>query len=181
MRFKKTFFIFLTSIILLNISLIYATNINEINANNYFRIHVVANSDSIDDQILKYSVAKKVDDYINDLTKKCNTKEESKNIVEQNIQNILKLCDKTIKENNSNYTVKAYLGKLMYDEKQINNTHMDAGIYDSLKIVLGNGNGQNWWSLIYPTTLNNVSYEDMFADDTKFSFGIIEIIKDLFD
>ncbi|MBQ8044416.1 MAG: stage II sporulation protein R [Clostridia bacterium] len=179
MRYKKTFIIFLISIILLNLSLIYATNVNENNA-KYFRIHVVANSDSIDDQLLKYTVAKKVNTYIEDITKDAKTKDDSKQIIEQNIQNILNICSKTIKENNSDYTVKAYIGRLMYDEKQINDIYMSAGIYDSLKIVIGKGQGQNWWSLIYPTTFNNLTQEEFFAQDIKYSFGIVELIKNIF-
>lgn len=179
MKLKKTFIIFFIGLIFLNISLVYAINSNK-NNENYFRIHVVANSDSIDDQLLKYTLSKKVNEYITEITKESTTKHESKQIIEQNMQNILSLCDKTIKENNSNYTVKAYLGKLMYDEKKMDNIHMNAGIYDSLKIVIGNGNGQNWWSLIYPTSFSGVTEDDIFAQDTKYTFGIIELIRNMF-
>ena len=56
MRYKKKFYIFLISLVLLNLTLVFATNNNKENLSNYFRIHVVANSDSIDDQILKYNI-----------------------------------------------------------------------------------------------------------------------------
>ena len=179
MRLKLTFYIFLISIILLNLSLIYAANINE-NNNIYFRIHVVANSDGIDDQLLKCLVAKKVDTYIVELTKNAKTKTESKQIIENNIYNILNICNEVIKANNFSYPVKAYIGKIAYAEKYSNSIHMDAGIYDSLKIVIGNGNGQNWWSLIYPTTFSEAEINDAFSKDTTFSFGIIELLQKIF-
>lgn len=179
MRFTKTFYTFLISIVLLNLSLVYATTINNAN-DKYFRIHVVANSDSIDDQLLKYTVSKKVNEYITNITKDSKTKDESKQIIEQNIQNILSLCDKTIKENGENYTVKAYIGKIAYDEKYMNDIHMSAGTYDSIKIVIGDGNGQNWWSLIYPTSFTDTTIEEAFLEDTTYSLGIIEFFKNIF-
>jgi len=181
MRYKKTFVIFLISFILLNLTLVFATNINNNNYTNYFRIHIVANSDSIDDQLLKYTIAKQVDDYITKITKNCNSKEESKEVVANNIQSILKLCNNIIQEQNYNYIVKAHIGKIQYDEKQKDNTQMQAGTYDSLKIVIGSGNGQNWWSLIYPIAITNVDTEDAFNEDATFSFGIIEIITEWFN
>lgn len=179
MRLKKTFYIFLISLILLNLSLVHATNINNAN-NKYFRIHIVANSDSIDDQLLKCTVAKKVDEYITNITQNSKTKNESKQIIEQNIQTILNICNETIKENNENYFVHAYIGKIAYEKKYMNNIYMPSGTYDSLKIVIGNGNGQNWWSLIYPTSFNDTTIEEIFSEDTTYSLGIIEFFKNVF-
>ena len=179
MRFKKTFIVFLISIILLNLSLVFAINSTK-NNNEYLRIHVVANSDSIDDQLLKYMLSKQVNEYVTELTKECSTKQECKQIIQKNMQNILSLCDTTLKDNNSNYNIKAYLGKQLYEEKHMDNFYMNAGVYDSLKIVIGKGEGQNWWSLIYPTSFSGNNNEVIFAEDTQYSFGIIELIQNLF-
>ena len=181
MRIKKTGILFVISFILLNLNIIFATNKNYNTSTNYFRVHVVANSDSIDDQLLKYIVSKNVDKYIHEITINSNSKEESKKIIQENIQNILNICKNTLKDNNSNYNVVAYIGKFKYNEKSKNNTHMQAGIYDSLKIVIGNGNGQNWWSLVYPTTITDINVEESFNKDTNFSFGIIEFFQNLFN
>lgn len=179
MRFKKSIIIFFISLILLNISLVSAINTNKVNE-NYFRIHVVANSDSIDDQLLKYTLSKQVDEYIAQLTKHCKTKTECKEIIQQNIQNVLILCDNILKDNNSNYNLTAYIGKQLYEEKRMDNVYMSEGIYDSLKIVIGKGKGQNWWSLVYPTTFFVDTNQDVFSEDTTYSFGIVEFIKSLF-
>lgn len=180
MKFNRPIIIFLISLIFLNFSLIYATSINK-NNDKYLRIHIVANSDSIDDQLLKYTVAKHVNTYIESITQNCHTKKESKQVVEQNIQHILNICHNTISNNNSHYTVKAQLGKISYGEKQTDNVYMQAGVYDSLKIIIGDGNGQNWWSLIYPTTFNDISQDDVFEHDVDYSIGIIEWIKNIFN
>ncbi len=177
MKFKKTFIMFLLSIFLLNISLIYATSNNN---NNVVRIHIVANSDSIDDQLLKYTVARDIEKQVQELTKNSKSKAESLYILEQNIQEILNMCNNIIIQNNYTYHIKARLGKIKYDEKRKDNICMEAGTYDSLKIIIGDGNGQNWWSLIYPTTFQEIENEDVFSDETTFSFGIIDCIKKMF-
>lgn len=158
---KITFFIFILSFILLNINLIFATTLNNNNIKNYFRIHVVANSDDIDDQMLKLKVSKSVDKYIKIITKNSNTKEDYKKEIEKNIQNILEVANTVIKENNKDYMVKAYIGNIRYDEKTKDSISMKSGIYDSLKIVIGNGNGENWWSLIFPYSIDNLNDENI--------------------
>lgn len=176
---KLCFCIFLVTLLILNFSILYAINDNNNNISNYFRIHVVANSDSIDDQLLKYNIAKKLNIYINNLTLNCSTKEESKKTIENNIDKILTICHNEIVHNGSNYTVKAYIGKFKYDKKESYAFNMKAGIYDSLKIVIGNGNGQNWWSLIYPNNyLENIQNGD---SKIEFSFGILEFFEKLFN
>ena len=179
MRCKKSFIIFFIALILLNLSIIFATNANNNNISNFFRIHVVANSDSIDDQLLKYKIAKQIDEYISCLTVSCESKQETKEKIESNIQKILSLCNSIIEEQGYNYNIKAYLGKIEYSEKQKDNIYMSSGIYDSLKIIIGNGNGNNWWSLIYPTTNSEFDINELKNDEPKYSLYIIEWIKAL--
>jgi len=179
MRYKKTFIIFLIALILLNVSIIFATNTNNNNISNFFRIHVVANSDSINDQLLKYEVAKELEEYIFKLTADSNSKQESKEIIETNIQNILNLCNDILIEQGYSYDIKAYIGRIEYDEKQKDNIHMSSGIYDSLKIVIGNGNGTNWWSLIYPT-LDYDYLENPEINHIEYKLYIVELFKKIF-
>lgn len=183
MKSKICLYIFLITIILLNLTIVYATNKNNYNVNEYFRVHVVANSDSIDDQLLKYNISKQVNEYISLITKNCNSKEENKKTIENNIQEILKVCQEQIKHANAKYGVTAYIGSLQYEEKTHNNVTMNEGIYDSLKIVIGKGNGQNWWSLIYPSSIPEVDIYNE-SDSTvavEYSFGLFELIKEIFN
>lgn len=88
---------------------------------------------------------------------------------------------------------------MYYEEKTKNDVKMSEGIYDSLKIVIGEGKGENWWSLIYPNTYDSVviykEQENTKKDDThhlttsdiisskniSIKFGIIEFFKSLFE
>ena len=181
MKFKKlTFCIFLLLIILLNLTIIYGTNITKNNIKNYFRMHIVSNSDSIDDQLLKYQVARKVSDYIDTITKNSLSKEESKHIIINNIQEILKVADDVLKQNNSDYPIKALVGNIRYDTKTKDHTTMEAGIYDSLQIIIGDGCGQNFWSLIFPSSISS-NLQDTFNEDIQYSFKFLELFKDLIE
>lgn len=183
MKIKKlTFTIFLISLFFLNISLVVASYNANNNLTNYFRIHVVANSDSIDDQILKLNVAKAVNEYIDDITKDITNKNEYIECIWENIYNILNVANNKMNEENKNYNIVAYVGKMKYSEKSKDGITQPKGTYNSLKIVIGDGNGENWWSLLFPNSIQGISSEDVLANDNiTFSFGITEWFKDLFN
>lgn len=183
MKLKKiTFILFIFIFLLFNLSLIIGINNTENSIDNYFRIHIVANSDSIDDQILKLNIAKEVDKYISDLTKNANSKNEYIESITENISNILNVAQEIINENNYNYSVTGYIGKLKYDEKIKDGLVMKEGIYDSLKIVIGDGNGENWWSLLFPHSIEGVTTSDAISsNDITYSSGIATFFANLFN
>ena len=167
------FIIILIAFLLLNLTIIYSTNKNNALKEDYFRIHVVANSDSVDDQILKLKVYKNTNNYISSLITESVSKDQVKEKIIKNLDSIYKICKSEITRNGYNYNIQIYIGDMKYDEKKKNNLIMQQGIYDSLKIVIGNGNGENFWSLIYPTNTQEL-IED---ENTEFTFKIVELFK----
>jgi len=179
---KTTFILFILIFILFNLSIIMGVNKQENLINKYFRIHIVANSDSIDDQILKLKVSKAVNSYIHSLTENITDKSELKKIVTENIYNILEVAQKIITDNGYAYSVKGYIGKIHYDEKIKDEIIMASGTYDSLKIVIGEGKGENWWSLLFPNSIEGLEINDVMSNnDITFSFGIIDFFKNMFN
>lgn len=190
------FTLFLITFTLLNVFLLISCIKNNKNISNFFRIHVVGATDSVEDQKIKLEVAENVQKYITSISKDLEdkSKESIKNTIVQHINEILSIANNTIKDNNKNYTAIANIGNIYYDEKTYNGAKMDNGIYDSLQIVLDYGKGQNWWSLIYPysyecsvstdletTYTNNISTEDILgSNDTQISFGLFELILNMF-
>ena len=140
------------SFVFLNTFLICSSVRNTNNITNFFRIHVVAASDSILDQQVKLEVAKNVEEYIYDITKNMEIKSKTtiKNTIISNINTILSIANETLHAHNKDYSLVANVGNIYYDEKIYNTSLMESGVYDSLEIVLDTGKGQNWWSLIYP-------------------------------
>lgn len=179
---------------ILNIFIGYKSIQATSNTSKYFRIHIVANSDSISDQLLKYTIASKINNYISKIVPENASKEQVRSNIQENIQEILNICQEEINKNNLDYDVCAYIGKMFYDEKQKDDIHFSSGIYDSLKIVIGEGKGQNWWALVYPNALDGVAidkktddtyhtctYDIVSSENIEIKFGIFELISSLFN
>lgn len=129
---------------------------------NTFRLHVVANSNNTEDQIIKLKIADKIESYINSLTNNTNlTKNEVYKIIYNNINEIITLSNNELKENNFIYTSSAKLGKINYEEKNNIYESMEEGSYDSLQILLGKAEGKNYWNLIFPNKENIQNLEGL--------------------
>ena len=170
--------------ILLNIFILSNSLKSKENQDNYFRLHIVANSNSVDDQIAKLNVVKKIENYLNKLYSNSNIteKEYSKSLIEDNIDNILKVANDELKNQNASYSCYANIGKLNYSKKTSDKITMDKGIYDSVQIVLGDGAGENFWSLIFPYSYNenyNVikTNEEILNSKLEVKSGILETLK----
>ena len=190
------FFVILLFIIL-NLTLIINLYNNNVNKENLLRLHVVANSNSIEDQITKLKVYEKVNNYINNINKNIYDNSNVMSNIENNVQDILNISNKTIKDNNLNYQASLNLGKINYDEKKSILINMEEGTYNSVQIILGEGNGQNIWSLIAPNKENLENLENLNtilpginslndctlnSKDIKitYEFKILEIFNNLF-
>ncbi len=115
-----------------------------------FRLHVIANSDSKEDQNLKYIVRDKVLEYINSVSNDLDSKEDVINLANENIDEIQKIAEKTIQENGYNYSVKLNIGNFAFPTKTYGDISFPAGFYDALKIEIGEAKGQNWWCVMFP-------------------------------
>lgn len=115
-----------------------------------FRLHVIANSDSSEDQNLKYIVRDKVLDCINSISSNENSKEDVISLANQNIDEIQKIAENTIHENGYDYSVKLNIGNFAFPTKTYGDISFPAGYYDALKIEIGEAKGQNWWCVMFP-------------------------------
>lgn len=117
---------------------------------NIFRLHIIANSDSNEDQELKLKVRDSIISFMKKLEKECETKEDVINIVNSNISNFENIAQKTIKENGFNYDVSIEVGEFYFPTKYYGNISMPAGMYDAIKIEIGDAKGKNWWCSLFP-------------------------------
>ena len=115
-----------------------------------FRLHVIANSDSKEDQDLKFVVRDNVINYINDLIKNSSSKEETLQIVNSHIDDIQTIAYNTVIDCGYNYTVKVNVGNYVFPKKKYGDITLPPGYYDALKIEIGKAEGQNWWCVMFP-------------------------------
>lgn len=128
----------------------YAQNISTDIADSVFRLHVIANSDSKEDQDLKYIVRDNLLSYMNEICSNCKTKEEAIQLVNENKEKFEEIAKNTIEEQGFSYDVKINIGNFEFPTKNYGDISLPAGLYDALRVEIGEAKGQNWWCVMFP-------------------------------
>ena len=128
----------------------YAQNVSTDIANSVFRLHVIANSDSKEDQDLKYIVRDNLLNYMNEICVNCTNKQEAINLVIENKDKFYQIAKDTIKEQGYSYDVNINIGNFQFPTKNYGDISLPAGYYDALRVEIGEAKGQNWWCVMFP-------------------------------
>ena len=115
------------------------------------RFHVVAHSDSEKDQSVKYLIRDAVLESIQTDLQKISDVQEAKNYLHDNLPNIQKLVNKTLDDLGIQEDARVSLGKEPFEIRHYDTFTLPAGVYESLRIVIGEGNGKNWWCVSFPS------------------------------
>lgn len=156
--------ILLISFIFISISS-YAHTISQDLSNNFFRLHIIANSDSTEDQNLKLKIRDNIIEYMNTLSYDGLSKESAIELTQNHLSEFQKIAESTISSSGYNYPVKLSIGNFYFPTKYYGNISLPAGYYDALKIEIGNASGQNWWCSLFPP-LCFVDISSGVIDDT---------------
>lgn len=171
-------------------------------SNSIFRLHVIANSDSTEDQNLKYLVRDNVLEYFNEITKDITSKEEIINIANNHLEEIENIAKRTVYQNGYDYNVKVEIGNYSFPTKSYGDIIFPPGYYDAIRIEIGKAKGQNWWCVMFPplcfidttsgivpdeskeiieSSLTEEEYSLISEDTTsiKFKFKIVEVLQNL--
>lgn len=167
--FKKIYFfvpIFLISLIVFGIMSPINTLSNDI-SHKVLRLHILANSDSKADQEIKLKVK---DNLLKDtayIFENCNSLDESITRAKSNIDLFQKSAERTLKNCNSNYSVKVYVDNEFFDIREYEDFTLPSGNYNTIKIVIGEGKGHNWWCVMYPSVCISACTDDFDKVLTK--------------
>lgn len=118
--------------------------------NDYLRIHVRANSNSAEDQQVKYEVKDEAVKFITPYVKECVTKEAAIEVMQGLLPQIADVCDKALRERGYTYGARASVRQEKFPTRVYGELTLEEGVYDALIIELGTGTGDNWWCVIYP-------------------------------
>lgn len=119
-------------------------------AGQVIRLHVLANSDSQADQELKLAVRDRVLEQAEDLYPEDATLEQAREILEDNLDELAAAGQQVVDEAGKNYPVTAQLEECWFPTKEYENFALPAGEYTALRVVIGEGEGQNWWCVAFP-------------------------------
>lgn len=139
------------------------------------RLHILANSDFPEDQELKLRIRDKLLTKYGEMLGQGNSIDEAKETVEAMLPLIEHDAEEWISELGYGYAVKASLSKEWYDTREYEGFTLPAGYYSSLRIIIGEGEGQNWWCVMYPPLCLEMATEDAPHDDGLIDYSKEEI------
>ena len=159
-------------------SITYFSSVSGEIRENVVRLHILADSNSEIDQNVKLKVR---DALLEKNTQLLSDKVTPKNATEyfKNSKDELEQCaNEVLKENGLNYKATITLSKEYYTTRVYEDLTFPAGVYTSIKVVLGSGEGKNWWCVMFPPlcvpvadggieTADNVNLEDYLNEDGK--------------
>ena len=128
----------------------YVNAVSENLSNSVFRLHVIANSDTQEDQDLKYIVRDKLIEYMNTLSQSCSSKEEVIKTSQDNLDDFKQIAENTIREQGYSYPVEVEIGNFEFPTKTYGDISFPAGYYDALRVKIGEAKGKNWWCVMFP-------------------------------
>ena len=139
------------------------------------RFRVLANSNSPRDQKIKEEIRDSRQKTLYDLLKSITSIREARKVINNNMENFNSILDQMMKNVGYSYTID--YGMHSFPEKQYKGVTYKAGNYESLLVTLGEGQGDNWWCVLFPPLClidtDNVS-------DNEYSFFVGEVIKNFF-
>lgn len=151
-NFKKYFIIFILLFLYVMLySFSYANNVVSDLSNSLFRLHVIANSNTKEDQNLKYLVRDELISYMNTLCSNVSSKEQAIAIANEHLDDFQKVANEVIFKNGFNYSAKVQIGNFAFPTKTYGDISLPAGYYDALKVELGKAEGKNWWCVMFPS------------------------------
>jgi stage II sporulation protein R len=114
------------------------------------RFHVIANSNSKNDQELKLKVRDAVVKEMSQVFEKVKNIDEAKMIAENNLELIKVIAQNEIKAQGEDYPVRVMLGKYPFPVRKYGNLVLPAGEYQAVRVIIGEGTGANWWCVLFP-------------------------------
>ena len=118
---------------------------------NLIRLHVVANSDSPEDQRIKLQVKDAVVSYLQPILEQFPTKEQAMDYIRQNLSTLQDVSDKVLEKLGVKEKSQVTLEPEAFDTRVYDTFRLPSGIYDALRIEIGEAEGKNWWCVVFPS------------------------------
>ena len=139
------------------------------------RLHILANSDTEADQELKLTIRDKLLEKYGTKLSDSEGKDNAVATLTELESQIKRDVDAWIKEAGSEYECEIELGVEWYDTREYENFTLPCGYYTSARILLGEGDGKNWWCVMYPPLCLDLATEDAPRDDAIIGYTKEEI------
>lgn len=136
------------------------------------RLHVLANSDSDEDQALKLKVRDAILGYTSPKVIDSKTREEAIEILQSELDEIEKIAEQVVKEQGYNYKVEVTLTLEEYPTRNYESMSFPSGEYVSLRVLIGEAEGQNWWCVLFPPLCLSAASEMAENEEAFIAVGL---------
>ena len=119
-------------------------------ADKVVRLHILANSDSEEDQALKLRVRDRVLERSTELLEQTGDRREAADVLQSHLPELERIAAEEISDCGYEYDVTAEVANTMFPTKEYDGFTLPAGEYLALRIIIGEGNGHNWWCVVFP-------------------------------
>lgn len=156
------------------------------------RVHILANSNSAADQSLKMAVRDRVLEECSAYYQDCSDKDEAMEVTRRHLAQISDAAYDEVCAHGFRYPVRAQISRAYFPTRYYEEFTMPAGWYDSLRLTIGDGGGDNWWCVMYPTLcvgaaskaemsdqLDEGEYRVVTSDKLDFRFKLVEYFEDI--
>ncbi len=131
----------------------------------FLRIHVRANSNSDEDQSIKYYIKDEIVKYLTPFIAQCHSKDETVIVIEEKRKTLEYIIDGILKKNGLDYSSRISVRNEKFPTRVYEGFTLESGYYDAVIVELGEAKGDNWWCVVYPplcfTGGENVKYSSL--------------------
>ena len=134
--------------------------------NEVIRLHVVADSDDAEAQALKLKVRDAVTELLKQSLDRIPDVDQAKAYLLDSLEEIRLVAEDTLRQAGCHDPVTVTLNREAFDTRHYDTFSLPAGVYESLRITIGSGEGKNWWCVVFPALCMNAageSFEDTAA------------------
>lgn len=168
------YFIIAISIIAIVLIFVFTPLTGSSSEIEYLRIHIRANSNSVEDQTVKYRVKEEIVDALIPLLSEIESFKQAKTTIEQNYSLIENVANNVLKQEGFIYKSNAKIENEYFPTRSYENITLEEGYYDALILELGSGEGDNWWCIVFPAFCFTKSQK---SDNIVYISRIWDIIK----
>ena len=118
--------------------------------NHVLRLHVLANSDTTEDQNLKLKVRDRILAESAGILDEAKNKEDAQQIIKSKIPLLKKAAQDEVKKNGYNYPVNVEMANMYFTTRKYDEVTLPTGDYDALRVTIGKAEGHNWWCVVFP-------------------------------
>ncbi len=118
--------------------------------NSVVRLHIIAHSDNSRDQLVKLKVRDALLTQGKELFAGAKTKEEALQLTQENLAQLTQIAQQTVKQSRQSHAVSCQIESGYFNTRTYNTVTLPAGNYMALRVVIGAGEGKNWWCVMFP-------------------------------